>query len=868
MLYADASHHPEYVHPPEALPNHSLVRCLTIHPSACARSRPQEIRYLVHEAMRHAAASFGVAERLLEPFWEHRQLWTADIAAELRHFIEANRGGADGGARTAGGESAAGGEGMADSGLPPSPGGTDAASAKAMRGAIMSRHRTDAQRAAVDVFARQREEPALPVLQQALAEKQAKADEVTAMPVTSVRGWLKFDAKPAKQALTTWVSKWKFAYTNRLKENVEACLEAIAGFSADVRAGLESSAAPDALSEVELTAAMAHIHAVMEVDSDVDELFEPLRGTVSLLRRYNIHLADETVEALDHAPYEWEDIKKLVEAASSQLLERKAAQGEKVKSDAERFTERVAAFRADFKALAPFAHEVGTEDAYAQIDEWCERIRDIERQADELRSLELLFDLRTHAWKELKSCDAELLHLKLIWDHATLIEHTFASWEATPWALVDCDGCYGHAKRLQAQVLALEKRVRAAPSWGAYVGMAKGLSDMLATLPLVQDLRDDAMRDRHWKKLMRICGKTFVLDDKFCLRDLLRLQLHLFAEAVGDIVEQSRQEIKIDKALTKIEVTWVNLSLEYTLFKNSGVKVLVEASLGPIYESLDEHEAALQAMMGNRFVGFFESAVSSWRSKLGNVRATLDAWIEVQRQWCSLESIFLGSEDIREQLPDDAKRFDGIDGTFREQMADSPASPIDACMREGRMEALHTCQAALELCSRALSDYLETKRKKFPRFYFISAGASSAQPPPSSFSSPPLALSLLSGSESPHPSPSPCPPHCLPLTPPSTVTPPSLPCFLAPPSARSRSHRHPEQGQVPARRNGAPMLAWARDMRKGVHAHAHACARTHPQHTDARAPNTWVHAELCVRSCGPLLRSHPKKTGALLQVHR
>ena len=56
-------------------------------------------------------------------------------------------------------------------------------------------------------------------------------------------------------------------------------------------------------------------------------------------------------------------------------------------------------------------------------------------------------------------------------------------------------------------------------------------------------------------------------------------------------------------------------------------------------------------------------------------------------------------------------------------MADAmtTSSPIDACTRDGRAEALNKCLAALELCNRSLADYLETKRKKFPRFYFISA---------------------------------------------------------------------------------------------------------------------------------------------------
>lgn len=40
-------------------------------------------------------------------------------------------------------------------------------------------------------------------------------------------------------------------------------------------------------------------------------------------------------------------------------------------------------------------------------------------------------------------------------------------------------------------------------------------------------------------------------------------------------------------------------------------------------------------------------------------------WMEVQRIWFYLESIFIGLEDIRNQLFEDFKRFDGIDIDFK-----------------------------------------------------------------------------------------------------------------------------------------------------------------------------------------------------------
>jgi dynein heavy chain len=46
----------------------------------------------------------------------------------------------------------------------------------------------------------------------------------------------------------------------------------------------------------------------------------------------------------------------------------------------------------------------------------------------------------------------------------------------------------------------------------------------------MQQLHEPAMRDRHWKMLMQTTGKHFVMDDKFCLGDLLALGLHNYEE--------------------------------------------------------------------------------------------------------------------------------------------------------------------------------------------------------------------------------------------------------------------------------------------------------------------------------------------------
>ncbi|GCB64021.1 hypothetical protein scyTo_0000226, partial [Scyliorhinus torazame] len=125
----------------------------------------------------------------------------------------------------------------------------------------------------------------------------------------------------------------------------------------------------------------------------------------------------------------------------------------------------------------------------------------------------------------------------------------------------------------------------------------------------------------------------------------------------------------------------------------------------------------------SKYVEYFIEQVSTWQKKLTVADSVIFIWMEVQRTWSHLESIFIGSEDIRNQLPEDAKRFDGIDLDFKELMSETAQTKnvIEATNKPKLYEKLEALQQRLALCEKALAEYLETKRLAFPRFYFVSS---------------------------------------------------------------------------------------------------------------------------------------------------
>ncbi|XP_078408210.1 dynein axonemal heavy chain 11 [Cetorhinus maximus] len=273
-------------------------------------------------------------------------------------------------------------------------------------------------------------------------------------------------------------------------------------------------------------------------------------------------------------------------------------------------------------------------------------------------------------------------------------------------------------RRFAKEMKTLDKEVRV---WDVYAGLASMVKNMLTSLRAVTELQNPAVRMRHWQELMNATGVSFVMDADTTLGDLLALQLYRVEEEVKNIVDKAVKEMAIEKVLAEISQIWNVMEFSYESHYSTGTPLL--KSDENLIETLEDDQVQLQNILMSKYVEYFLVDVSSWQKKLMISDLVISMWMEVQRTWAHLQSIFTGSEDIRNQLSEDAERFDEIDLNFKDLMAKTVKTMkvIETTNNLGLLEKLEALQQRLTQCEKALAEYLETKRLTFPRFYFVSA---------------------------------------------------------------------------------------------------------------------------------------------------
>ena len=450
----------------------------------------------------------------------------------------------------------------------------------------------------------------------------------------------------------------------------------------------------------------------MKFELGFDDIFERFH----CLQVYKHPIPEEVEILLQNLIPRWNNL--LFESKKRDIVLLKVKQKfTKVTSELiENFKTKTVDLNTRFENEGPDLNSITLQQGILLLDEFKKLTSDCAAERSKLVQAQKLFGIELTIFPELNSLEQGMKGLIKLYQLYDSHKKKEEQWSSMLWQELDVSileaGCNETLEKLNN----LDDSLK---NFNTFRKVNESILSFKQSLPLIVSLKTDALRDRHWKQLMELTKIKFdIHSSSFTLGKLFDMQLHKYIDEISKITYGAEQERKIEKKLAAIKLNWNKKAFPLASYKN--VPILADTS--EIETDLEDDVLNLQTLLNSRFVVHFRNDVQEWDKNLNLVTECTKVWIVVQQKWMYLEGIFIGSEDIRLQLKHAAKAFDMVHNEFKKMMENLQVNPnaIRICKTPKKLDDLKRLSVELDQCQRSLSDYLESKRNSFPRFFFIS----------------------------------------------------------------------------------------------------------------------------------------------------
>lgn len=175
----------------------------------------------------------------------------------------------------------------------------------------------------------------------------------------------------------------------------------------------------------------------------------------------------------------------------------------------------------------------------------------------------------------------------------------------------------------------------------------------------------------------------------------------------------------MEKTLNNIEAFWQDIKFEFQQHKGSDVQMLKLSEEN--FEVLEENQTQVNSMFSSRYLSTFEEKCIKWQKALASISEIVMLCGEVQRNWSFLEQLFIHSAEVKKELPKESDQFVDIDKEVKRILSDaySKQLALTYSIQEWVLPSLEDVEKKLAVCEKALLDFMDSKRRAFPRFYFV-----------------------------------------------------------------------------------------------------------------------------------------------------
>ena len=439
-------------------------------------------------------------------------------------------------------------------------------------------------------------------------------------------------------------------------------------------------------------------------------------------------LDDENVQDVEQFNLRWR-IAGWPKKIAAQMIAADALQREKKKTYASEMDDQQVVYE---QTLVALEQEVGQFQGYTDIGRVNmvaqhvksleAKIEAAEQQARQFNARESLFERELTEYTKVKEIRKSFEPYRNLWETVSNWLVQYEEWMEGTFSEINAETLEDDVGKFNTNISKAFKSFEKAGN-RACMDIASQIKDSIKAfqpkVPIVVAIRNPGMRERHWEKISELVGKPCVVDENFTLKTALDNGIEKFEAQICKIGDAAGKEFQIEEKLDDMQKEWDVIDLDMFPYRDTGTYVL--KGFDELIAVLDEQITMTQAMQFSAFKAAFEERIDDWNSQLTTISDVLEEWMKLQRSWMYLQPIF-DSDDIMKQLPQEGKRFNTVDKHWRQTTGAAFKAPNarDFCSNPKLLVTFSEGNKFLDLVTKGLKDYLETKRTVFTRFYFLS----------------------------------------------------------------------------------------------------------------------------------------------------
>ena len=380
-------------------------------------------------------------------------------------------------------------------------------------------------------------------------------------------------------------------------------------------------------------------------------------------------------------------------------------------------------YRTDFAEVMQFSDVDTAKNKYKAASELQKGIESLVVQGKKVNDLEELLEVNKKTEHSmLEKLDKDFRPFYTLIADSDNIQSSIDSWKNNSFNALKPQDIEEKINSWLAELDSLGKQLEDNKDQADVTIQLKGMvSDFRQHLDLIKCLRSEAIKEEELKEINDATELGLKSnDDSLSLNALIKKNAEHFMPEIKEIWERAEKKLELEKGQKKMKDEMSKKRLEVLKSQEGPTHIIKDYDT--ILDSIDEQISTTQNMLNSPYMsGNLRKTCILWSQKLQSLSEILEELKKCQRTWVYLQPMF-AADDIRLQLKMEAEQFAEINEKWQAQMESlSTDNLVITLLEKDRLKDEFAKEnEKLEAILRSLADFLEAKRKKFPRFYFIS----------------------------------------------------------------------------------------------------------------------------------------------------